>query len=80
MQYYLEYDHKIAIILSIIYARVNERQGADIQTKVEELEELNQSLRNRDKMKDDAIAQLSDATNRSEKEGETNSQMKSYFS
>jgi len=37
-----------------------ERQGADIQTKVEELEELNQALRNRDKMKDDAIAQLSD--------------------
>jgi hypothetical protein len=27
---------------------------------MEELEELNQSLRNRDKMKDDAIAQLSD--------------------
>ena len=37
-----------------------ERQGADIQTKVEELEDLNQSLRNRDKMKDDAISQLSD--------------------
>ena len=37
-----------------------ERQGADIQTKVEELEELNQSLGNRDKIKDDAIAQLSD--------------------
>ena len=37
-----------------------ERQGADIQTKVEELEELNQSLRHRDKVKDDAIAQLSD--------------------
>jgi MFS superfamily sulfate permease-like transporter len=37
-----------------------ERQGADIQSKVEELEELNQSLRNRDKVKDDAIAQLSD--------------------
>jgi predicted RNase H-like nuclease (RuvC/YqgF family) len=37
-----------------------ERQGSDIQTKVEELEELNQSLRNRDKMKDDALAQLSD--------------------
>jgi predicted RNase H-like nuclease (RuvC/YqgF family) len=37
-----------------------ERQGADIQSKVEQLEELNQSLRNRDKMKDDAIAQLSD--------------------
>jgi len=29
-----------------------ERQGADIQTKVEDLEELNQSFRNRDKMKD----------------------------
>jgi hypothetical protein len=27
---------------------------------VEELEELNQALRNHDKMKDDAIAQLSD--------------------
>jgi hypothetical protein len=38
----------------------NRRQGANIQTKVEELEELNQSFRNRDKMKDDAIAQLSD--------------------
>ena len=39
----------------------NERQGeAEIQSKVEELEELNQSLRNRDKMKDDAIVQLSD--------------------
>ena len=37
-----------------------ERQGAGIQTKVEELEELNQSLRQCDKVKDDAIAQLSD--------------------
>ena len=34
--------------------------GADIQSKVGELIELNESLRNRDKMKDDAIAQLSD--------------------
>ena len=37
-----------------------ERQGADIQTKVEELEMVNQSLKNRDELKDDAIAQLSD--------------------
>jgi hypothetical protein len=37
-----------------------ERQGADIQTKVEELEDLNQSLRQRDKIKDDTISQLSD--------------------
>jgi hypothetical protein len=36
-----------------------ERQGADIQSKVE-LEALNQSMRDRDKMKDDAIAHLSD--------------------
>ena len=31
-----------------------------MQTKVEKLEELNQSLINHDKMKDDAIAHLSD--------------------
>ena len=37
-----------------------ERQGADIQSKVEELEQLNQSMRDRDRMKDDAIAHLSD--------------------
>ncbi|MGC1928647.1 MAG: hypothetical protein WA667_06700, partial [Candidatus Nitrosopolaris sp.] len=37
-----------------------ERQGADIQSKVQELEQLNQSMRDRDKMKDDAIAHLSD--------------------
>jgi hypothetical protein len=37
-----------------------ERQGAEIQSKVEELEQLNQSMRDRDKMKDDTIAHLSD--------------------
>ena len=37
-----------------------ERRGADIQTKVEELEQLNQSMRDHDKLKDDAMAQLSD--------------------
>jgi hypothetical protein len=37
-----------------------ERQGADIQTEIEELEDLNQSLRQRDKVKDGVIAQLSD--------------------
>ncbi|MGC1930682.1 MAG: hypothetical protein WA667_17065 [Candidatus Nitrosopolaris sp.] len=36
------------------------RQGADMQTKVEELKQLNQSMRDRDKLKDDAIAHLSD--------------------
>ena len=37
-----------------------ERQGADIQTKIEEIEQLNQSMRDHDKMKDEAIAHLSD--------------------
>ena len=37
-----------------------ERKGADMQSKVDELEVLNQSLLERDKTKDDAIAQLSD--------------------
>ena len=34
--------------------------SAIYQSKVQDLGELNQALRNRDKMKDDAIAQLSD--------------------
>jgi predicted nuclease with TOPRIM domain len=51
---------RIEPYLTLLNIHQLERQGADIQSKVEELEELNQSLRNRDKMKDDAIAQLSD--------------------
>jgi predicted RNase H-like nuclease (RuvC/YqgF family) len=51
---------KIESYLTFLNIHQLERQGADIKTKVEELEELNQSLKNRDKMKDDAIAQLSD--------------------
>jgi hypothetical protein len=37
-----------------------ERQGADIQAKMEELELLNQLLGERDKSKDDSIAMLAD--------------------
>ena len=38
-----------------------ERQGADLQTKIEELQIINQSLREKnDKVKEDALAQLSD--------------------
>jgi hypothetical protein len=55
-----ELFRKIEPYLTFLNIHQLERQGADIQTKVEELEDLNQSLRNRDKMKDDAIAQLSD--------------------
>ena len=51
---------KIEPYLTFLNVHQLQRQGADIQTKVEELEELNQSLRQRDKVKDDAIAQLSD--------------------
>ena len=37
------------------------RQGADLQTKIEELQIINQSLREKnDKMKEDIIANLSD--------------------
>jgi integrase len=55
-----ELFRKIEPYLTFLNIHQLERQGADIQTKVEELEGLNQSLRNRDKMKDDAISQLSD--------------------
>jgi hypothetical protein len=51
---------KIEPYLTFLNVHLLERQGADIQTKVEELEQLNQSMRDRDKMKDDAIAHLSD--------------------
>jgi integrase len=51
---------KVEPYLTFLNIHQLERQGADIQSKVDELEELNQSFRNRDKMKDDAIAQLSD--------------------
>ena len=51
---------KIELYLTFLNVHQLERQGADIQTKVEELEELNQSLRQRDKVKDDAITHLSD--------------------
>ncbi len=51
---------KIEPYLTFLNIHQLERQGADIQSKVEELEDLNQSLRQRDKMKDDAIGQLSD--------------------
>ena len=55
-----ELFRKIEPYLVFLNIHQLERQGADIQTKVDELEELNQSLRQRDKVKDDAIAQLSD--------------------
>lgn len=55
-----EIFRKIEPYLTFLNVHQLERQGADIQTKVHELEQLNQSMRDRDKMKDDAIAHLSD--------------------
>jgi integrase len=51
---------KIEPYLTFLNIPQLERQGADIQSKIDELELLNQSLRSRDKLKDDAISQLSD--------------------
>jgi integrase len=55
-----EIFRKIEPYLTFLNIPQLERQGADMQTKVEELEQLNQAMRDRDKMKDDAIAHLSD--------------------
>jgi hypothetical protein len=55
-----EIFRKIEHYLTFLNVHQLERQGADIQSKVEELEQLNQSMRDRDKTKDDAIAHLSD--------------------
>jgi hypothetical protein len=51
---------KIEPYLTFLNIHQLERRGADIQSKVQEPEELNNSPRERDKVKDDAIAHLSD--------------------
>jgi hypothetical protein len=56
----VEIFRKVEPYLTFLNIHQLELQGADIQTKIEELEELNQSLRQRDKIEDDAISQLSD--------------------
>jgi hypothetical protein len=55
-----EIFRKIEPYLTFLNIHQLERQGADIMSKVNELEGVNQSLRERDKSKDDAIATLSD--------------------
>jgi hypothetical protein len=55
-----EIFRKIEPCLTFLHIPQLERQGADIQSEVEELKALNQSMRDRDKLKDDAIAHLSD--------------------
>jgi integrase len=56
----VELFRKIEPYLTFLNIHQLERHGADIQSKVEELEDVNSSLRERDKVKDDAIAHLSD--------------------
>ena len=68
----LLFDSKLLIISSLIYQKIQsyltflnvpqlEEQGTDLQTKIEELQIINQSLREKnDKMKEDIIANLSD--------------------
>jgi integrase len=56
----IEIFRKIEPYLTFLNVYQLERQGADIQSKIEELEFLNQSLRERDKTKDDSISMLSD--------------------
>jgi hypothetical protein len=55
-----ELFRKIEPYLTFLNIHQLERQGADIQSKVQELEDLNSSLREGDRVKDDAIAYLSD--------------------
>ena len=56
----LEIFKKIESYLTILNVPQLERQGADLQTKIEELHIINQSLRENDKIKEDALAHLSD--------------------
>ena len=51
---------KIEPYLTFLNIPQLERQGADLQTKIEELQIINQSLRENDKVKEDALAHLSD--------------------
>ncbi|MGD1838150.1 MAG: hypothetical protein ACPKPY_08850, partial [Nitrososphaeraceae archaeon] len=51
---------KIEPYLTFLNIHNLERQGADLQTRVEELQIVNQSLREKDKVKEDALALLSD--------------------
>ena len=68
----LLFDSKLLIISFLIYQKIQsyltflnvpylEGQGKDLQTKIEELQIINQSLREKnDKMKEDIIANLLD--------------------
>ena len=51
---------KIEPYLTFLNIQQLNRQGADLETKIEELQLINQSLRENDNVKEDALAHLSD--------------------
>ena len=55
-----EIFQKIEPYLTFLNIQQLKRQGADLETKIEELKDINQVLREKDKMKEDIIAKLSD--------------------
>ena len=55
-----EIFEKIEPYLTFLNVQQLKRQGADLETKIEELQDINQVLREKDKMKEDVIANLSD--------------------
>ena len=55
-----EIFQKIEPYLTFLNIQQLNRQGADLETKIEELKDINQVLREKDKMKEDVIANLSD--------------------
>ena len=55
-----EIFQKIESYLTFLNVPQLERQGADLQTRIDELQIINQSWREKDKVKEDALAQLSD--------------------
>jgi hypothetical protein len=55
-----EIFQKIEPYLTFLNIQQLKKQGADLETKIEELKDINQVLREKDKMKEDVIANLSD--------------------
>ena len=56
----VEIFKKIEPYLTFLNIQQLNRQGADLETKIEELQDINQVLREKDKMKEDVISNLSD--------------------
>lgn len=54
-----EIFQKIEPYLTFLNIQQLKRQGADLKTKIEQLKDINQVLRAKDKMKEDVIANLS---------------------